>query len=124
MDDRNKGEDLREHSRVARNFVARFKAKDKPDSEWQVSTLKDISEKGCFFYSATPFEIDQVLEVKIQCPSSKEPIEFSGEVKRCDATSKGEFSHFGIGVYFLDVDEQKKKEFSELIAFFLKKEQS
>lgn len=123
MDGESKGENLRKHPRIARNFVARFRVKDRPDSEWQLSTLKDISEGGCYFYSATPFEIGQVLETRILFPSSKEPIEFLGEVKRCDSEGSGQFSRFGIGVYFMGMDEQKKKEFIETIVFFLKKKQ-
>ena len=124
MDDEIKWQNLRKHPRIAWNFVVKFRLKDNPDLNWQVSTVKDISEGGCFFYSNVSYEIGQHLDIRIQFPSLGVPMEFTGEVKRCEERKSGELKMFGLGVLFLEIDEEKKKQFIDTIIFFLKKKKA
>ena len=120
----NKGKDLRSHPRVAWKFVVKFRLKDKEDTEWQVSTIRDISENGCSFSSSVAYEVGKVLEIRVQLPAFRMPIQFTGEVKRCESNQDNQISLYIIGIYFLEIDAEKKKEFVETISFFLKKKQN
>lgn len=122
MNDESKWANLRKHPRISWNFVVKFKPKDSHDSEWQVSTIKDISQGGCYFHNNLSFEAGEILEIQVQFPSLRVPMQFIGEVRRCESLSQDKnFPLFGIAVMFLEMDEEKKKEFIDTIIFFLKK---
>jgi hypothetical protein len=116
-----KGKNSRECSRIVRGFIVRFRAKESPEPEWEVSTIKDISEKGCCFQSVIPYKVGQVLDMRIQFPVLMVPMEFIGEVKRCESAGS-KFPLYVIGVAFQGMDEEKKEEFVDMIAFFLRKQ--
>jgi len=122
MGDESRWENLRRYPRISWNFVVKFRLKDSKQSEWQTSTIKDISEGGCFFYSNVPYGVGQVLEILVKFPSMITPMQFIGEVKRCESGKDKQFSLHGIGICFLKMDEQKRQEFIETISFFLKKQ--
>jgi hypothetical protein len=122
MDDENKFTNLRHHPRISWHFVVKFRLKDGQEKNWQVSTVKDISEGGCFFYSNVAYQIGQVLEIRVQFPSIEVPMFFTGEVRRCELENVGQLSLYGVGVCFLGMDEEKRKYFIETITYFLKKQ--
>jgi hypothetical protein len=49
-------------------------------------------------------------------------MEFIAEVKHCESEAVGKLSLYVIGVAFLGMDEEKKKEFIDMITFFLRKQ--
>lgn len=122
MDDESKWVNLRKHPRIAWNFFVKFRLKDSPQSTWELATLKDISEGGCYFHSSTPYEVGQILELLIRFPSLVYPMWFAGEVRRCEAGEDKELPMHGIGVRFLEMDKEKKDEFIKTLNFFLKKQ--
>lgn len=123
MVDENLWINKRAHPRINWSFIARYRPKDDASSGWEASTVKDISEGGCFFHSKTPYKIGDVLDVLIQFPALPKPMRFTGEVRRCESGDDKAAMMYGIGIKFLDMDEEKKKEFINTITFFLKKEQ-
>ncbi|MDD5006169.1 MAG: PilZ domain-containing protein [Candidatus Omnitrophica bacterium] len=123
MNDESKWISLRRHPRISWGFIVKFRPQDKTSAEWEASTIKDISEGGCFFYSSTKYQPGQILEIRVQFPSLTEPMQFTGEVKRCESSVEKKSNIYGIAVCFLGMDEQKKKEFTRTITFFLSKQQ-
>lgn len=123
MEDQNQWLSRRQHPRIAWRFVVRFRITTTPEATWEVSTIKDISEGGCFFLSETPYEVGQALEIEIQFPLLKGYMRFTGEVRRCEADKNKLPVRYGISLKFLEMAEQKKKEFIDTLSFFLKKQQ-
>ena len=111
----------RKHPRISWNFVTKFRPKGQEDAHWEVPILENISEGGCFFYSSSPHAVGDMLEIEIQFPMLQEPMKFIGEVKRYKTDVHASQTRYGIGVQFLEMDEEKKKKFVETINFFLKK---
>ena len=86
-------------------------------------TIFDISEGGCFFFGGFPHKAGEILELEIRFPILEEYMRFRGEVKRCEQDKTKHFPRYGLAVQFIEMDEQKKKQFVDTINFFLKKQQ-
>ncbi|MBU2541215.1 MAG: PilZ domain-containing protein [Candidatus Omnitrophica bacterium] len=115
------GIEARRYPRISWNFIVKFRLKTSQDSKWFISNITNISQGGCFFYSPVPYEIGQTLEVEIQFPRLTQPMHFLGEVRRKVDEENALNSRYGIAVMFLEMEEEKRKEFLESIDFFLKK---
>ena len=120
MNEKNKFIEKRKYPRIEWHFVIRFRLKDKPDAKWEASSIKDIGEGGCLFHGGQSYKVGDILEIKIQFPALKEPLHFTGEVKRCIPKSK-EGLVYGTAVCFQDIDEKSKKAFCKTLNFFVKK---
>jgi Tfp pilus assembly protein PilZ len=120
MNEERRGMELRKHPRISWGFIVKFRPKDK-NSQWQVSTVKNISLGGCYFTSSTKFDIGESLDINAQFPTLKDPIQFKGKVKRCES-QQDKSGIYGIAICFSGMDETKKKEFSDTINFFLNKQ--
>jgi len=120
VDDPSDRIEKRAHPRVERRFVLRFRPHHSEDSKWVVSTLSNISQTGCYFYSSILCEIGQLLDVEIQFPVFSEYMHFVGEVKRVDPQEVVRITTCGVGVYFQEMEEEKKKEFLKVLDLSLK----
>lgn len=111
------------HPRIAWSFMVKFKAhkSESPDS-WEVSTIKNISLGGCYFYSSVSYEIGEFLDIEVRFPAIIEPMKFIGEVKRCERSEDPKVNKYGIGIQFQGMDEEKKNSFIKTIGFFLQKQ--
>jgi hypothetical protein len=109
--------------RISRRFIIRFRPKGQPEVlNWQVSVVKNISVGGCYFFSSVPYRVGQVLELGVQLPFSKEPIQLDGEVKRCEELSSAkDWSTYGIAVQFLNLSPKEKEILDSTVKYFLKR---
>ncbi|RKY32985.1 MAG: hypothetical protein DRP74_01455 [Candidatus Omnitrophota bacterium] len=114
-------QNLRKKPRIERHFMIRYQPQENPTVHNQgVSTIQNISETGCFFYSACHYKIGEKLDVEIRFPLIAEPAKFVAEVKRC-IEEDPKIPKYAIGILFIDVDQEKKDAFIKTLDFFLKK---
>lgn len=121
MSERDKWKKERRHPRIDWSFVAKARLNEM-DEKWQMTSVKNISEGGCYFYSSQAFEVGKVIEMEIKIPRIEDPMYFIGEVKRCEEQKQGSTQMYGIGVQFQLMDEAKKERFIETVVFFLRKQ--
>jgi hypothetical protein len=123
MGKESKGANQRRFPRVGWSFMVRFRPKGVPDAKWEMTTINDISEGGCFFYSGSSYGIGDVLEVEVQLPALQGYMRFNAEVKRCQGDTSRHLPRYGLAVEFFGMDEARKKQFIETITFFLKRQE-
>ena len=63
------------------------------------------------------------MEIEIQFPLLKGYMRFVGEVKRCEADKNKLPVRYGVAVQFLEIEEEKKKEFINSLSFLLLRKQ-
>ncbi len=109
--------------RISWNFIVKFRSEKLESlSELQVSTIQNISEGGCSFFSATQYHLEERLHLEIQFPAIREPMKFLGIVKRCEHVEGKKISPYFIGIQFTEMDETKKSSFIQTLSFFLNKQ--
>jgi len=114
----NSDKSMRKYPRISWGFVIRFRLRG--GDVWEVGTIKNISEGGCYFGTGKEMKVGLPLEIQVQFPAIKEPMRFVGEVTRCESGDAQNL--FFVGIKFLEMDQQKKDEFLHVITFFLKKQ--
>lgn len=124
QNDNYQGPERRQHPRIYRSFMIRFKPKGQEDSDWQVSTTNNISRGGCYFNSDNKYNAGELLDIDIRFPVLRDFMRFTGEVNRCEFRDSKNFSICGLAVQFLQIEEDRKKVFQDTLDFFLKKQQS
>jgi len=115
MDNLPDGIEKRAHPRIDKRFVIRFRSHNNKDSKWAVSILNNISQSGCYFYSNILCEVGQLLDIEIQIPALDDYMHFVGEVKRVESQEVVQITKYGVGVYFQEMEEEKKKKFLEMV---------
>ncbi len=76
------------------------------------SRTENLSELGVFLVSDDPFDKGTKIDLRF-LPPGGEPLEVTGEVMWVDRGSRG--SPAGMGVRFIDLNEQVKKQIRALI---------
>jgi hypothetical protein len=109
----------RKHGRIAHHFVVHFKPSDAPETGWQLTTTRNISEGGCLISSGHPYPEEQMLDFRIQLPSIQKPVAVSGRVCRC--TKGGETDVWFVAVMFTKIEDREVMDFYRIMNFFLKK---
>jgi len=122
MDNPPDGIEKRTHPRIDRRFVLRFRPHNSEDSKWRMSILNNISQSGCYFYSDILCEVEQLLDIEIQIPELNDYMHFVGKVKRVVSQESAQATKYGIGIYFQEVEEEKKKKFLEALELALKQQ--
>jgi len=122
--DNYQGLERREFPRVYRNFMVRFKPQRQENSNWEVATINNIGAGGCHFNSDTRYNAGELLDIDIQLPALRELMRFTREIKRCEFGTIKNSSICGLAARFLEIGEERKKVFQEMLKFFLKKQQS
>jgi type II secretory ATPase GspE/PulE/Tfp pilus assembly ATPase PilB-like protein len=72
----------------------------------QLSVTKNISAGGLLFYADEPLPIGSILELKIELPDGKEPIECLARTIRIDEIEEEE--NYNIAVCFLDITSAER----------------
>ena len=114
--------DRRQFPRVRWNFVMRFRIKEYENINWEISSVEDVSEGGCLFFSPLPFQKGQMLDIQIHLPRLQGFMFFNGEVVRVNSQKTGQFEKYAVAVKFTFIEEEHRKKFLETIDFFLKKQ--
>jgi len=79
----------------------------------QLSVTKDISAGGLLFVSNEPVTIGSILELKIELPDSKEPIECLARVVRIEEREADQ--NYNIAVCFLDITGAQKARMNKYV---------
>jgi type II secretory ATPase GspE/PulE/Tfp pilus assembly ATPase PilB-like protein len=100
--------DRRVYARVDYNVNFRYKILGTEEETKRVSKLpdhagatKDISAGGLLFVSNVPLRMDSILEIRLELPDEKAPVECLGRVVR--VTEKVLDRTYDIGICFLDI---------------------
>ena|SRR3989338_5533544 len=117
------GINKRFYPRVGWSFMVRFRPKGSADAKWELATINDISEGGCFFYCVGPRQAGDILEIEVQLPALQGYMRFNGEIKRCQVDSSRPLPRYGLAVQFHGMDEEKKRQFVETLNFFLRRQE-
>ena len=108
--------------RISWNFIIKFRQQKKPEANWEVSLIQNISKGGCYCFGRIPLELGEILDIEIQFPTLEDPMKFVGEVKRCERSRDKNLAIHGIGIQFTEMDEGKRDTFYQTLDFFLKKQ--
>ena len=114
----------RRATRVARHYMLRARRVDPPDplGGWDISTVRNISEKGILFYSPHNYTLGSKLEIRLTLPFLKENCTCWGIVVRCLPSTEVK-NNYEVGVDLSDIEEKSKKAFCENIKFLITKKE-
>lgn len=122
MNEESEWKNSRKHPRIDWSFVAKVRLAE-ANEKWQMTSIKNISEGGCYFYGSQALEVGKTVELEIKIPSVENPIYFMGKIKRCEEKKQGSTQIYGLAVQFQLMDESKRDKFIEAVIFFLKKQE-
>lgn len=97
----------RELLRIEDEIEVHFKSFDQFFQEY----TRNLSKGGIFIKTKKPFPVQTVLEIKLFLPDEKKPVSVVGEVVHIitEETAKKRGWDAGIGVHFVDYDEEAKE---------------
>jgi len=78
-----------------------------------LSVSKDISAGGVLFVSDESLSVGSILELKIELPDGKEPIESMARVVRVEEKEEGK--HYDVAVCFLDITSAERVRLNKYI---------
>ena len=83
-----RGIERRKHKRIQKPFVVRFQVKSqeagKKVLDWDVGAMLNLGAGGALFYCNKKLKIDSFLNLKIDFPAYKKPINCVGKVIRAE----------------------------------------
>jgi len=128
MEDKNNMQEKRGARRVKKNLIIQY-SMDTRDGvqKWDVSSVKDISEKGVSFIASNKFPLGTIAHMFIKIPTRPfEGFEVSGKVVNIEESkTKNEDPDFNlplIRIAFLDLKEEQKTLIRDYIAWCLSKD--
>ena len=117
------GLERRKYPRVERSFTMRAKAKEAQELRWELPQMRNISLGGCYFHSAVSYQEGQCLELEIKLPALKEPFQCTGLVRRIEPLREGMMDYLGVGLEFIDLQDDIKEKLKKIIDFTLARQQ-
>jgi hypothetical protein len=108
--------------RIAHRFIlyTRHANPLKPEGDWSVATVINISKTGILFYSSSDYKLGSKLEIRLTIPSQAKCM-CQGTVIRL-LPSKRMNNIYEAAVDLSDMDEESKKALDETLSFFIQKE--
>lgn len=109
--------------RIAHHYMLRARLIDSPDKpgEWDISTVRNISETGILFHSSRDYALGSKLEIRMILPGAQENCTCWGTVVRC-LPDRGAKNIYDVAVSISDIEESSKDSFCETIKFFENRE--
>jgi len=109
--------------RVAHSYMLRARCVNPPDppSNWDIFTVRNISETGILFSSCRDYALGSKLEIRITLPFLQKNCTCWGTVVRC-LPSKEVKNIYEVAVAISDIEEEAKKALYENIKFRMMKE--
>lgn len=109
--------------RISHHYVLRARQVDSPDApgEWEISTVRNISETGVLFHSSRDYTLGSKLEIKMTLPIAQENCTIWGTVVRC-LSEKDVKDIYEVAISISDIEDCSKEAFCENIKFFEKRE--
>lgn len=110
--------------RVAHNYILRARCINPPHppSDWDIFTVRNISETGILFSSSRHYALGSKLEIIITLPFLQKRCTCWGTVVRC-LPSKEVKNIYEVAVAISDMDEEARKALYENIKFRIMKEE-
>ena len=107
-----KNQEKREHKRIEKPFMARFKIRSDKTQEmesddWDSITLKNLSAGGTYFLHKKDLGIGTLLDLKIEVPKSMLTINCVGRIIR--SYKDQPTSMFRTAIKFIEIGEQEKE---------------
>jgi len=105
-------QERRKYKRIKKQFVARFQLKDyigtgKAVSDWEMVTTQNLGAGGVLFNYDKEIKIGSFIDMLINFPQVKKPINCTGKVIRIDRQSPAGL--LKVAAYFLDISEKDKE---------------
>ncbi|MDD2927274.1 MAG: PilZ domain-containing protein [Candidatus Omnitrophica bacterium] len=129
MEDKNNKQEKRSVKRIQKSLIIQFSVDsgDPLTRKWDVSSIRDISEKGVSFLASGKIALGDLLQMLIKIPLRPfEWFEVSGKVvAREEPKIKREDNDFNVSVVrviFTDLKEEQKMLIREYIAWCLLKD--
>jgi hypothetical protein len=117
------GSEQRRAPRIEHHFMLRVRQVDSSGQpgEWDISTVRNISETGILFHSSRDYALGSKLEIKMTLPITQENCTLWGTVVR-SLIAKDAKNVYRVAINISDIEENAKEAFCESIKFFEKKE--
>ena len=80
-------------------------------THWAVN----LSGGGMFINTSAPLPVNSLLELVISLPDAAAPLELSGRVARVSAAANAEQRTAGMGIEFVDVDDDKRERIERFV---------
>ncbi|HET9449713.1 MAG TPA: TIGR02266 family protein [Aggregicoccus sp.] len=92
--------------RLQHELMVAYRAPGSPvfSTHWAVN----LSGGGMFINTSSPLPVNSPLELVLSLPDGAPPLELSGRVARVSAADKPEHHPAGMGIEFVDVDDDKR----------------
>ncbi len=113
--------------RLKREVIVQYKIKELPplggvqvslEPYVDITRTKDLSERGVSFTGGHAFSSGTILDIKLQLPVQKEPVELEGRVVGCEEIN--EKFIYEIRVKFININDEQKQLLRSFIQSFLK----
>lgn len=111
------GIERRAFPRINHPFMVRFKNTDNPNSDWDLSTTRNISANGVLFTASKVFAPGTLLELGLTIPSLFKPISIKGRVVRTESSPLGNYCR--VATEFTDIDIKDRTEIDKTVKFLL-----
>ncbi|MDD2679749.1 MAG: PilZ domain-containing protein [Candidatus Omnitrophica bacterium] len=128
MEDKNSRQERRGARRIKKNLIIQYSMESAPElRKWDVSSVRDISEKGVSFITNGKFPLGIIVHMFIRIPLKPfEWFEVSGKVVDVEESrTKSQDPEFNISlvrIAFMDLKEEQKILIREYIAWCLSKD--
>ena len=128
MDNKDSGKEKREVGRVEKHLIAQFSFDSGAlPRKWDISTIKDIGEKGVSFPANGKFSLGSTVHMLIRIPLRPfEWFEVTGKLVGKEEfgakKEEEELKAFLLRVTFLDLKEEQKKLIHDYVSWSLSKQ--
>ncbi len=95
--------------RRAPRIVLKTEVSFSSESNFYTGFADNISEGGIFIATYHPAELGTQMEIEFSLPDSNEPIKVQAEVRWAREQDAGEDASPGLGLRFLDLDENDRQ---------------
>jgi hypothetical protein len=104
-------QERRQYKRIKKNFVTRFQLKDERPSKqetenWEMVITQNLSAGGVLFNYDKEIEAGSKIDLLVNFPQAKRPINCTGQVIRIDRNTN--ISLLKVAASFVDIDEEDK----------------
>ena len=106
----------RKYVRIEKPYITRFQVQSNEEmisSDWDMVAVINLSAGGIFFYARKNFEVGTILDLRVGFSLSHPSIKCVGRVIR--AKRHLDTSIIGFAIEFTEIDEQIKKEISNIV---------
>ncbi len=104
MPDRSNPKPNRQSERLQHELLVAYRTVDGFITDWAVN----ISRGGIFINTRNPLAVGSIVKLIISLPDAAFPFDLTGRVMRVHATDRQSSQVAGMGLEFIDVDEEKR----------------